>query len=154
MSVCCLHIWYIHRVCVYGMYTLHRNICFLICIYFSVVQLFSKLYTAVIMEDLAMITILQFLLSVIADWYTLVLTGVILLFFFPVVILILFYAVAVFLYAYKSRRRARYKEGGCWTTHFWNSARLSVCTFLSLLAKYWHGKVLFTTLSNLIYFFI
>jgi len=86
-----------------------------------------------------MITILQFLLAIVADWYTLVLTFVIILFFFPVVILILFYAVAVFLYAYKSRRRARYKEGGSWSSHFWNSARLSVCTFISLLAKYWHA---------------
>lgn len=105
-----------------------------------VVQLLSKLYTPPTMEDMAMITILQFLLAVVADWYTLVLTFVIILFFFPVVILILFYAVAVFLYAYKSRRRARYKEGGSWTSHFWNSARLSVCTFISLLAKYWHGE--------------
>jgi len=105
----------------------------------SVVQVVTKLYSTLTMEDMAMITILQFLFAIIADWYTLVLTLVIILFFFPVVILILFYAVAVFLYAYKSRRRGQYKEGGCWSTHFWNSARLSVCTFINLLAKYWHA---------------
>lgn len=91
------------------------------------------------MEDMAMITLLQFLLTIVADWYTLVLTGVVFLFFFPAVILILFYAVAVFLYAYKRRWRGQYKEGGCWSTHFWNSARLSVCTFINLLGKYWHA---------------
>ena len=94
-------------------------------------------------EAMALITAIEFLVAIIADWYTLVLTGVIALFFIPVLVLILFYAVAVFLYAYKSRRRDRYKERGCWKEHFWNSARLSVCTFISLLGKYWHGKFIF-----------
>lgn len=106
------------------------------------VQLFTRYYASFSMEDVAMISILQFVLAIVADWYTLVLAFVIILFFFPVVILILFYAVAVFLYAYKSRRRGQHnKDGqvGYWSEHFWNSARLSVCTFINLLAKYWHA---------------
>lgn len=91
------------------------------------------------METMAFITVLEFLLALIVDWYTLVLTGVLVLFFVPVVVVILFYAVAVFLYAYKSRRKDKYKEKGCWAEHFWNSARLSVCTFLNLMGKYWHA---------------
>ena len=112
-----------------------------------VVQVFTKLYANFTMEDMAMITILQFLLAITGDWYTLVLTFVVFLFFFPVVILILFYAVAVFLYAYKSRRRGQFKDKGSWSTHFWNSARLSVCTFINLLAKYWHGEFYFRFLE-------
>lgn len=95
------------------------------------------------METMAFITVLEFLLALIVDWYTLVLTGVLVLFFVPVVVVILFYAVAVFLYAYKSRRKDKYKEKGCWAEHFWNSARLSVCTFLNLMGKYWHGKIFY-----------
>ena len=108
---------------------------------------FTKLYANFTMEDMAMITILQFLLAITGDWYTLVLTFVVFLFFFPVVYLILVYAVAVFLYAYKSRRRGQFKDKGSWSTHFWNSARLSVCTFINLLAKYWHGEFYFRFLE-------
>ena len=96
-------------------------------------------------EAMALITLIEFLVAIVADWYTIVLTGVIALFFVPVIILILFYAIAVFLYAYKRSRHNIYtsRNGGrrgCFDEHFWNSARLSVCTFLVLLAKYWHGK--------------
>ena len=63
-------------------------------------------------EAMALIAFIEFLVAVVADWYTIVLTGVIILFFIPVIILILFYAVAVFLYAYKTRRREHYKEKG------------------------------------------
>ena len=104
-------------------------------------------------EAMALITLIEFLVAIVADWYTIVLTGVVVLFFIPVIILILFYAIAVFLYAYKrSRREAYAKKGGCFDEHFWNSARLSVCTFLVLLAKYWHGKSFL--FSNLIQKFI
>jgi len=85
-----------------------------------------------------LIAFIEFLMTLIGDWYICVLTGVLVLFFIPAIVLILFYAVAVFLYAYKSRRKSSYKDSG-WADHFWNSARLSVCTFISLLAKYWHA---------------
>lgn len=90
-------------------------------------------------EAVALIAFIEILIAVVADWYAIVLTGVIVLFFIPVIIIILFYAIAVFLYAYKTSRKKHYKEGGCFSEHFWNSARLSVCTFLILLGKYWHG---------------
>lgn len=90
-------------------------------------------------EAMALIAFIEFLVAIVADWYTIVLTGVIVLFFIPVIILILFYAIAVFLYAYKKRRKEHYKDKGCFGEHFWNSARLSVCTFLTLLGKYWHA---------------
>jgi len=86
-------------------------------------------------EAMALIAFIEFMVAIVADWYTIVLTGVIILFFVPVIILILFYAIAVFLYAYKRSRR----NEGNFGEHFWNSARLSVCTFLVLLAKYWHA---------------
>ncbi|XP_012559442.1 DGAT1/2-independent enzyme synthesizing storage lipids [Hydra vulgaris] len=91
------------------------------------------------MESQHLNAIFEFFLCIVGDWYTYVLTGIITLFFIPVVVLILFYAVAVFLYAHKSRRRGHYKDREVWSEHFWNSARLSVCTFINLLAKYWHA---------------
>lgn len=88
---------------------------------------------------MAVVAVLEFVMSLIADWYSLVLSGVIVLFFIPAIVLILFYAVAVFLYAYKSSRKKTLKDNGNWSDHFWDSARLSVCTFIGLLAKYWHA---------------
>jgi len=90
-------------------------------------------------EAMALIAFIEFMVAIVADWYTIVLTGVIVLFFIPVIILILFYAVAVFLYAYKRSRMEAYKTKRHFGERFWNSARLSVCTFLCLLAKYWHA---------------
>jgi len=89
-------------------------------------------------EAMALIAFIEFLVAIVADWYTIVLTGIIILFFVPVIMLILFYAVAVFLYAYKKRRREQFENEG-FGERFWTSARLSVCTFVTLLGKYWHG---------------
>ena len=89
------------------------------------------------------VAVFDVVMGLVADWYTLVLSGVILLFLIPAIVLILFYAVAVFLYAYKTRRKNAITDKDTsinWSDHFWDSARLSVCTFASLVAKYWHGK--------------
>jgi len=90
-------------------------------------------------EIMLFVALVEFIVALVIDWYTVVLTGTIIMFFIPAVVLILFYAVAVFLYAYKEQRKDSYKDKGSWSDHFWNSARLSVCTFISLLGKYWHA---------------